>query len=191
MHNHHFLDLDLKFTKRYFRFSIKESFGELLRLIEDGLRGLNIVDLQYGKIDQKEALPIIGIEGTVKEIQDLPKKLKICSISFSEVTSSPEVAFRVIPLRSRFISHAIFIELEFPERPGSLSDFLNSVQGTTNICYFNYHYTGEQVGRALIGFEFESKVNQRAFVNKMDKGHWKNRDFRVLSDDARKRIIGG
>ncbi len=178
-------------TKRYFRFSIKESFGELLRLIEDGLRGLNIVDLQYGKIDQKEALPIIGIEGTVKEIQDLPKKLKICSISFSEVTSSPEVAFRVIPLRSRFISHAIFIELEFPERPGSLSDFLNSVQGTTNICYFNYHYTGEQVGRALIGFEFESKVNQRAFVNKMDKGHWKNRDFRVLSDDARKRIIGG
>ena len=175
-------------TKRYFRFRILERSGELLRLIEEGIGGLNIVDFQYGKTDREESWPILGIAGSAEELEVLPENLRNSSVHFSEVTSSPDVCFRVIPFRSRLISHGFFIELEFPERPGALRDFLKSVRGSANICYFNYQYTGERVGRALIGFEFKSWDERVVFTEGMSSGHWQFRAFRELPDEVRNRI---
>ena len=175
-------------TKRYFRFRILERSGELLRLIEEGIGGLNIVDFQYGKTDMEESWPILGIAGSAEELEVLPENLRNSSVHFSEVTSSPDVCFRVIPFRSRLISHGFFIELEFPERPGALRDFLKSVRGSANICYFNYQYTGERVGRALIGFEFKSWDERVVFTEGMSSGHWQFRAFRELPDEVRNRI---
>ncbi|MEC8865545.1 MAG: pyridoxal-phosphate dependent enzyme, partial [Verrucomicrobiota bacterium] len=167
-------------TKRHFRFHIAERSGELLRLLEEGLDGLNIVDFQYGKTDEVDSWPILGVEGSSRELSELPARLSRAAIDFKEVTSSPDVSFRVIPFRSRLISHPYFIELEFPERAGALHDFLNSVRGSANICYFNYQYTGERVGRALIGFEFQSVGDRKAFIEGMGSGHWQFRAFREL-----------
>ena len=175
-------------TKRYFQFHIAERSGELLRLLEEGLDGLNIVDFQYGKTDKVDSWPILGVEGTTKELDDLPEKLKKASLSFEDVTSSPDVSFRVIPFRSRLIAHAYFIELEFPERAGALHNFMNSVCGSANICYFNYQYTGERVGRALIGFEFQGVNERNAFIKGMGSGHWQFRAFRELPRDSLKRM---
>jgi threonine dehydratase len=96
----------------------------------------------------------------------------------------------VIPFRSRLITHPYFIELEFPERAGALHDFLNSVRGSANICYFNYQYTGERVGRAMIGFEFPSEEERGAFTEGMSSGHWQFRAFQELPEDVLKRIAG-
>jgi threonine dehydratase len=175
-------------TKRYFQFHIAEHSGELLRLLVEGLSGLNIVDFQYGKTDESDSWPILGIQGTTQELEDLPEKLKQADIGFKDVTSSPDVSFRVIPFRSRLISHAYFIELEFPERAGALHNFLSSVRGSANICYFNYQYTGERVGRALIGFEFPSVNDRRDFIEGMGSGHWRFRAFRELPEESQRRI---
>lgn len=177
-------------TKRYFRFHIGEHPGELLRLLEEGLEGFNIVDFQYGKTHDVDSWPILGVEGTSEELEQLPKQLEATSIDFEDVTSSPDVSFRVIPFRSRLITHPYFIELEFPERAGALHDFLNSVRGSANICYFNYQYTGERVGRALIGFEFPDEAQRLAFTEGMSSGHWQFRAFQELPADVTKRIAG-
>ena len=175
-------------TKRYFQFHIAEHSGELLRLLVEGLSGLNIVDFQYGKTDESDSWPILGVQGSTQELEDLPLKLKQADIGFKDVTSSPDVSFRVIPFRSRLISHAYFIELEFPERAGALHNFLSSVRGSANICYFNYQYTGERVGRALIGFEFPSVNDRRDFIEGMGSGHWQFRAFRELPEESQRRI---
>ena len=175
-------------TKRYFQFHIAEHSGELLRLLVEGLSGLNIVDFQYGKTDESDSWPILGIQGTTQELEELPEKLKQADIGFKDVTSSPDVSFRVIPFRSRLISHAYFIELEFPERAGALHNFLSSVRGSANICYFNYQYTGERVGRALIGFEFPSVNDRRDFIEGLGSGHWRFRAFRELPEESQRRI---
>jgi threonine dehydratase len=50
----------------------------------------------------------------------------------------------------------LFVEVEFPERAGALLGFMNAISWITSVCYFNYAYTGERVGRALIGLDFEN-----------------------------------
>jgi threonine dehydratase len=105
-------------TKRYFRFHIGEHPGELLRLLEEGLGKFNIVDFQYGKTDEKDSWPILGVEGGSEKLEQLPAHLKGASLDFEDVTSSPDVGFRVIPFRSQLITNPYFIELEFPERKG-------------------------------------------------------------------------
>jgi threonine dehydratase len=177
-------------TKRYLRFHIKERSGELLRLLEDGLCDLNIVDFQYGKTHDTESWPILGIEGSSAALESLPEQLGKMGIDFENVTSSPDVVFRVIPFRASLITQPYFIQLEFPERKGALHDFLNSVKQSANICYFNYQYTGERVGRALIGFEFPSESERNEFVEGMSSGHWRFRAFEEVSLDTLKRITG-
>ncbi|MCZ6675537.1 MAG: threonine ammonia-lyase, biosynthetic [Verrucomicrobia bacterium] len=177
-------------TQRYLRFHIKEQSGELLRLLEDGLDGFNIVDFQYGKTDGVDSWPILGVQGGSEALEQLPLQLKAANIEFEEVTSSPDVTFRVIPFQARLVEHPYFIQLEFPERRGALHDFLNSVRGDASICYFNYQYTGERVGRALIGFEFPSEELRQSFVEGMSSGHWQFRAFQELPADALKRIAG-
>ncbi|MDA0346473.1 MAG: pyridoxal-phosphate dependent enzyme [Verrucomicrobia bacterium] len=177
-------------TKRYFRFHIKEEPGELLRLLENGLDEFNIVDFQYGKTHETGSWPILGVEGGSEALKQLPDQLKSASILFENVTSSPDVVFRVIPFRSQIITNPYFFELEFPERKGALHDFLKSVSCSANICYFNYQYTGERVGRALIGFEFPNEDERQLFVEGMSSGHWQFRAFEEIPVEALRRIIG-
>lgn len=175
-------------TQRYLRFQIKEKSGELLGLLEAGLTGFNIVDFQYGKTHDTESWPILGVQGQIEELKQLPAQLKKTGIEFEDVTSSADVTFRVIPFRAHLVSNPYFIQLEFPERPGALHDFLSSVRGDASICYFSYQYTGERVGRALIGFEFPSKQERESFVEGMSSGHWQFRAFKELPTDSLKRI---
>ena len=122
-------------------------------------------------------------------LEKLPEQLGRTGIDFEEVTSSPDVSFRVIPFRAQLVTHPYFIQFEFPERPGVLHDFLDSVSSSANICYFNYQYTGERVGRALIGFEFESNATRQSFCEGMSSGHWQFRAFQELPTDALQRIF--
>lgn len=83
---------------------------------------------------------------------------------FLDVTSQADVEFRIIHYDSRLMRLPYFIVLDFPERAGALRDFLTAIQSTASICYFNYTNTGEQIGRALIGFEFNSHDERNAFL---------------------------
>ena len=57
----------------------------------------------------------------------------------------------------------LFLRLDFPERAGALHDFLVSLRGTASICHFNYVFTGEEIGRALIGVVFETEAHREEF----------------------------
>ncbi|MCB1123990.1 MAG: pyridoxal-phosphate dependent enzyme, partial [Verrucomicrobiae bacterium] len=177
-------------TERFMRFHIGERPGELLRLLESGLSGLNIVDFQYGKTHRTDSWPILGVSGQSGELETLPARLDKAGIGFEDVTSSPDVNFRVIPFHSNLITHPYFIQLEFAERKGALHDFLQSVKGSANICYFNYQYTGERVGRALIGFEFPTEADRSAFIEGMSSGHWQFRAFQEIPESVLKRVVG-
>lgn len=142
--------------RRYMRFEIGEKSGEMLRLMSSALEGVNIIEFQYGKVAQDRAWPVIGFEASPIALEHLTQNLQKLDIPYEEVTSEEDVEFRIIHYDSDLFSHPYFIKLEFPERAGALHDFLKSIKGLANLCYFNYAYTGEQVGRALLGFEFDS-----------------------------------
>ncbi len=149
--------------RKYYRCRMPEAPGGLLHLLDNIMEGINIVEVQYGKVDSKNAFPVIGFEASPPALQLLDRRLTEHGILHEDVTSEADVEFRIINYDARLFEHPYFITLEFPERAGALHDFLQAVQTRNSVCYFNYTYTGEQVGRALIGFEFDSNTLREEF----------------------------
>ena len=51
--------------------------------------------------------------------------------------------------------------VEFPERPGALMEFLNSLGDRWNITLFHYRNQGSAYGRVLVGFKASSKEKSK------------------------------
>ncbi len=161
--------------RRYMRFEIPERPGGMLYLLDNALEGVNIIEFQYGKVHETKAWPVIGFEASPLELDLLAQKLGELGIRYEDVTSAADVEFRIIHYEPALFRHPYFITLEFPERPGALHDFLAMLRGRANICYFNYTFTGELVGRALLGFEFDSEDTRDAFKKLLSESqhHWR------------------
>jgi len=169
--------------RRYYRFHLGEKRGALLELLETYFAGMNIIEFQYGKTDEREAWPVIGVEASPPEVQLMEERMREHGVDFEVVTSEQDVEFRIIHYEPSIFHNAFFITLEFPERAGALHDFLLELKDHANICYFNYIFTGEQVGRALLGFEFPSEDDRDSFKQHLAESGWTYRpvDQTVLS----------
>ncbi len=172
--------------RRYMRFEISEDRGQILNLLDNALDDINIIDFQYGKVHPKKAWPVIGFEASPMDLQLLDQRLGDIAIPHEDVTSEEDVEFRIIHYESDLFSHPYFITLEFPERPGALHDFLAMLRGAANLCYFNYSYSGELVGRALIGFQFNSQDERAAFKKILADSH---HAYREISEDVLGRVL--
>lgn len=140
--------------RRHLRFTLPEKSGGLLELLEKALHDQDILDFQYGKTGDAVGHPVLGLDATDAEFVALHARLDGASVAYQDISSHEDVDFRIIRYDPAAFGHPLFIRLAFPERAGALRDFLTLIRGTANICYFNYLYTGERVGRALLGLEF-------------------------------------
>lgn len=172
--------------RRFYRFEIGEEPGTLLRLLESTMEGLNIVEVQYGKIHPDTAWPVIAFDASPPELELFGRRLKDMGIRHEDVTSQEDVEFRIIRYDPQLFKDPYFIRFEFPERAGALHDFLAFTQGNANLCYFNYAFTGEQVGRALMGFEFESDDDRQEFDRYLRESH---HAYYEVSGSALRRIL--
>ena len=140
-------------ARRYFRFTIQERHGQLIRLLDQLMDDVNIVDFQYGKTDLEAAQPVLGIEGPSEQIDAVKFAWRDEQITAVEISGDSLPEFRVIPFRPDLCASAIFLRVDFPDRPGALRELMHEISSGINICYFNYLESGELEGRALIGFE--------------------------------------
>ena len=172
--------------RRYMRFEIPERPGGMLYLLDNALGDVNIIEFQYGKVHPSKSWPVIGFEASPLEMQLLTQRLTEMGVTFEDVTSEADVEFRIIHYEPGLFTHPYFISFEFPERPGALHDFLVTVRGRANLCYFNYTFTGELVGRALMGFEFASEDQRDEFRQVLiDSTH----AWREIPEAAVKRML--
>lgn len=151
--------------RHHLRIRIPEIKDALLHVLENAMGDANIVDFQYGKSHPSEAWFVIGVAADGAALQALKDRLTGCKIAWEDVTGHDDIAFRVIRYEPKLLSHPVFLNLQFFERAGALHDFLvKHIRGKANIAYFNYTYTGERVGRALLGLEFESAAAHGTFM---------------------------
>lgn len=144
---------------------IPEVKGSMLGLLDKVFTGASIVDFQYGKSDDILAWPLFELGGTQAQLQAVRERLDTLGYHWEEVTDLAEATFRFIPLNPRLLSHPVLLSLEFYERPGALHDFMNTaLRDKASFCYFNYRYSGERVGRALIGLDFDTKEQAEKFL---------------------------
>jgi threonine dehydratase len=149
-------------TRRYFRFRIGEEPGGLLRLL-DHVPEINIAAFLYGKTDDRVAWPVLAFQGAPEQIDRLHDQLTGHGLDFEDVTGHADVRYRVIPYDAGLFRDPMLLRVHFPERRGALRDFLRQASDVASICYFNYRYTGETIGRALMGFEFARPEDRAAF----------------------------
>lgn len=162
-------------NRHAWRILIGEAQGELDHLLGLCFSNLNVVDFQYGQNDPEKAHHTITFEANEAEASHLATELTDHGFEFENVTGRTDVRFRVIRFDPVLFSHPIFARLEFSERPGAIREIVNLLAPHARLCYLNYQFTGERVGRALIGFDFP---DQEA------RNH-----FRALALDARGPIV--
>jgi len=175
--------------RRYYRFFIPEKKGALLELLETFLDSVNIIEFQHGMSKREEAAPIIGIDAMPAALLALEEQLRKLGVRFEDATGDEDVEFRIIRYDAELIRYPCFIKIEFPERAGALRDFLTSHCQRASIVYFNYSYTGERVGRALIGFDFDTENSREAFRKGIFERPTVLRDVREISAEALERIV--
>ncbi len=175
--------------RRYYRFQIPERAGALLHLLETFLESVNIIEFQHGLVDGGKAKPVIGIDAMPEQFAVLEQQLEKLGVVFEDATGDEDVEFRIIRYDASLIKYPCFIKIEFPERAGALHDFLLGSCQNSSIVYFNYNYTGERVGRALIGFDFESNAGREGFRQRVFGSDTILRAVSEISPNALERIV--
>ena len=154
--------------RRNLRVRIPERPGAFLELLGSAFSKSNIFEFQYGKTSAEAACPVIGVAVSDEQLREITDALAAAGVEWEDVSADADTQFRVIPFERNLLKNPLFVRLDFYERPGALRDFLTRYLGAgDNICYFNYLYTGERVGRALIGFEFADVSARERFREKI------------------------
>ncbi|HXF45265.1 MAG TPA: threonine ammonia-lyase, biosynthetic [Burkholderiaceae bacterium] len=76
--------------------------------------------------------------------------------------------------RSPLAEHELLYRFEFPERPGALMKFLESMSPNWNISLFHYRNQGADYGRILVGIQVppNEKRQFREFLATLGYRHW-------------------
>ncbi|MDP2795628.1 MAG: threonine ammonia-lyase, biosynthetic [Sulfurisoma sp.] len=72
------------------------------------------------------------------------------------------------------VAHELLYRFEFPERPGALMNFLESMSRGWNISLFHYRNHGADTGRVLVGMQVPPAEMKefRAFLKNLGYRHW-------------------
>jgi threonine dehydratase len=176
------------YKRRYLEIAVPEGRGSLLDLLETYFKDVNVQDFQYGKKYNDEGFPIIGFEAPEPLMDELVSRLKQDGYKANDVSNAVDVRDRAVNCEVSLLRYPILMNVDFPERKGALREFMGSVSGVANLCYFNYEYAGDNTGHALMGFEFESLEQRNEFLSRaaiMDVVTCK-----PVDEDAHKRVFG-
>lgn len=155
--------------RKYYRVKLPEKNGALLEILETHFVDLNVSEFMYGKVHETEAWETIAIDGTPAQFEILEGNLDLAGIDYADISLDADIRYKVINYNPALFHDPLFMTVQFPERKGALRDFLRAISPVANICYFNYAYSGEAIGRALMGFEFQNPENRGKFLNISEK----------------------
>ena len=148
--------------ERFLQIPMETKRGQVLKYLESIPPGVQLTDVQYGRLAGNIQQPVFGVLATDAQFAEIDRALAEKGLAARDVTNADDVRFRMISYDRERLKHPVFFVIEFPERPGAFSEFMRMVGQYAHLCYFNYRYSGEQVGRALVGLEFETVADRDA-----------------------------
>jgi threonine dehydratase len=143
------------------------SFREFCGLI--GKR--SITEFNYRYADARVAHLFVGLEvANRRETQRLLAELARRRIDAYDLSDNEMAKLHVRHLvggHAPAAEHEILYRFEFPERPGALMKFLDSMSAGWNISLFHYRNHGADYGRVLVGMQVppSDKAGFRAFLD--------------------------
>ncbi len=142
----------------------------------------SITEFNYRYHDPKMAEVFVGVQVQNRaETDKLLGQLQQKGLSPVDLTDNEMAKLHVRHLvggRAPQAKNEILFRFEFPERPGALLNFLNSMSRGWNISLFHYRNHGTDYGRVLVGLQVppEDKPAFKDFLNKLGYAHWDESD---------------
>jgi threonine dehydratase len=138
----------------------------------------NITEFNYRYADPKQAQVFVGVQvrdpaETAKLVADL-KKHKLPTQNFTDNEMAKLHVRHLVGGHAPGLRDEIMFRFEFPERPGALMKFLNSMNHSWNISLFHYRNHGADYGRVLVGMQVphHDKKALSAFLDKLGYRYW-------------------
>jgi threonine dehydratase len=137
------------------------------------LGGRNVTEFNYRIADSNDAHVFVGIEVRAREdtariVRSLRRQgLRTLDLSDNEMAKTH--LRHMVGGRASFARNELLYRFEFPERPGALLRFLESMRGDWNISLFHYRNQGADYGRVLVGMQVpRAELGQfRSFLRKL------------------------
>lgn len=150
-----------------FAIDLPEKPGALYQFCKNIVNGYSISEFSYRLNTRDKATIFVGISFSKNSDKNLfTEKLNKHKYVFKDLSNdelAKEHIRHMIGGRSENTNNEHLYEINFPERPGALADFLSSIGSKWNISLFHYRGQGADTGKVLIGFETEdSKTLEKA-----------------------------
>ena len=127
----------------------------------------NITEFNYRFADPKSAQVFVGIQvKNETESSELVGKLQSHELPTLDLSDNEMAKLHLRHLvggRAPEVDNEIIYRFEFPERPGALMNFLNSMNHSWNISLFHYRNHGADYGRVLVGMQVP-RHDKKAFT---------------------------
>src|SRR3954464_5227726 len=137
------------------------------------LGGSNITEFNYRIADSRDAHIFVGIEvhGRGESVR-IVRKLRRHGLTTLDLSDNEMAKLHVRHMvggRAPLAKDELLFRFEFPERPGALMKFLESMRSDWNISLFHYRNHGADYGRVLVGIQVpKSELREfRGFLRKL------------------------
>ncbi|AZP12753.1 threonine ammonia-lyase, biosynthetic [Undibacterium parvum] len=160
-----------------FAVTIPEARGSFRRFCET-IGERNITEFNYRISDQKAAHIFVGIQVTNRgESEKIAKNFVKNGFPTLDLTDDELAKLHIRHLvggKSALAENELLYRFEFPERPGALMRFLNSMAPNWNISLFHYRNHGADYGRTLVGLQVPKKEMKafKEFLNTLGYRYW-------------------
>ncbi len=176
--------------ERFLQIPMQTKRGQILKYLESIPHGVQLTDVQYGRLAADIQYPVFGVLATDEQFAEIDRVLAEKGLKAKDVTNHDDVRFRMISYDRGRLRHPVFFVIEFPERPGAFTEFMRVTGDYAHLCYFNYRYSGEHVGRALVGMEFDTKEDRDMCREKAKQLLGTTiQGLHELPDDVRHRVL--
>jgi threonine dehydratase len=138
----------------------------------------SITEFNYRYADPREAHVFVGVQvQNREEISGLLATLRhhgLRALDFTDNEMAKLHMRHMVGGRAPHADNEILYRFEFPERPGALMRFLQSMSQNWNISLFHYRNHGADYGRVLIGVQVppEDKAMFQEFLEKLGYVHY-------------------
>jgi len=137
----------------------------------------NITEFNYRYDDPRMAHVFVGVQvGSRAESLKLVDSLRRHGLDTLDLTEDEMAKLHVRHMVGGHatVDNELIYRFEFPERPGALMKFLNSMSASWNISLFHYRNHGADYGRVLVGMQVppRDKTAFRAFLKELGYANW-------------------
>jgi threonine dehydratase len=138
----------------------------------------NVTEFNYRISDARQAHVFVGVQVASRdEPAALARAFEDAGFSTLDLTHDELAKLHIRHLvggRSPLAHDELLYRFEFPERPGALMRFLNSMAPNWNISLFHYRNQGGDVGRILVGLQVprDEMDEFRGFLASLGYRHW-------------------